>query len=78
MLTVEKMHLMLTRPDGTPESPKTHKNALAAAALLDLDDELGRGTDGYACSLSTVDGSHAEDAPCLGARRWTRAQTRTR
>lgn len=36
MLTVEKMHLMLTRPDGTPESPKTHKNALAAAALLDL------------------------------------------
>lgn len=38
MLTVEKMHLMLTRPDGTPESPKTHKNALAAAALLDLAD----------------------------------------
>lgn len=36
MLTVEKMHLMLTRPDGTLESPKAHKNALAAAALLDL------------------------------------------
>jgi hypothetical protein len=36
MLTVEKMHLMLTRPDGTPEAPKAHKNALAAAALLDL------------------------------------------
>lgn len=36
MLTVEKMHLMLTRPDGVLESPKAHKNALAAAALLDL------------------------------------------
>lgn len=38
MLTVEKMHLMLTRPDGTVESPKAHKNALAAAALVDLAD----------------------------------------
>ena len=36
MLTVEKMHLLLTRPDGTSEAPKAHKNALAAAALLDL------------------------------------------
>lgn len=36
MLTVEKMHLMLTRPDGTSEAPKAHNNALAAAALLDL------------------------------------------
>lgn len=36
MLTVETMHLLLTRPDGSPEAPKAHGNALAAAALLDL------------------------------------------
>ncbi|WP_158495452.1 GPP34 family phosphoprotein [uncultured Micrococcus sp.] len=36
MLTMEKMHLLLTRADGSSESPSAHGPALAAAALQDL------------------------------------------
>ncbi|MDO5634986.1 MAG: GPP34 family phosphoprotein [Micrococcus sp.] len=36
MLTVEKMHLLLTRADGSSESPSAQGSALTAALLLDL------------------------------------------
>ncbi|MDY6055366.1 GPP34 family phosphoprotein [Micrococcus sp.] len=36
MLTAEKLHLLLTRPDGRSEARRLHGVALAAAALADL------------------------------------------